>query len=65
MRVVHKISEAEIRTARQLRYLKSWPIEKQLEALTENSMGRPEKLNKLREDFTKIREALQFFKEGE
>ena len=33
--------------ARKESILKEWPIDKQLEALTENAMGQPEKLNQL------------------
>jgi hypothetical protein len=50
---------------RHRRYLATWPKDKQLEALSEKEMGRPEKLNKMKEDFTEIRRVLPFFEEAE
>lgn len=58
-------SREEIAARRQAEYLKQWPVEKQLEALSEASEGRPEKIEKMREDFAAIREALPFYKGGE
>ena len=65
MRVQHKATRDEIRAERRKRYLESYPIEKQLEAIIEYLMGKNEKLSQLSECFTKIREALPFFKEGD
>jgi hypothetical protein len=50
-----------VRTERHRRYLADWPIDKQLEAFSESAMGRPEKLNKMTEDFAEIRRVLPFF----
>ena len=41
---------------RQTQIFENWPIEKQFEALTENAMGRPEKLNNLINFITKTKE---------
>lgn len=61
MKIQHNPSDNEVRKRRQAEYLARWPIEKQLEAHSEAAMGRPEKLNKMTEDFAAIREALPFF----
>jgi len=45
----------EIRIARQLQYLDKMPIEVQLEALMEDKLGRPEKLQKLLQEYQNIR----------
>lgn len=65
MKVVHRPSNVEVRRRRQAEYLRQWPVEKQLEAFSEASEGRPEKINKMREDFAAIREALPFAEGGE
>jgi hypothetical protein len=36
-----------VRNSRRVEIMNAWPIESQFEALTESSMGRPEKLNEL------------------
>ncbi len=45
----------QISEARRIEYLKAWPVEKQMEALVEAQQGRPEKLEELSRDFSKIR----------
>ena len=42
-----EVSNNEAIANRQHQIIQQWPIEKQFEALTENAMGRPEKLNEL------------------
>ena len=54
---VQKAVDAEfVIDKRQTQILEHWPIEKQFEALTENAMGRPEKLNNLISFITKTKE---------
>lgn len=65
MRVEYRPTDDEVRARRKAEYLKRWPIEKQLEAHSEAVMGRPEKLRKMKEDFSEIREVLPFFREEE
>lgn len=36
--------------------LNKWPVEKQLEAITENALGRPDKLNELTKFILKVKE---------
>ena len=55
----------EVSAERKRRYLEIWPVEKQLEAHAEAAAGRPEKQNKMMEDFAKIREVLPFYEDGE
>ena len=55
----------EVSAERRRRYLEAWPHEKQLEAHAEAAAGRPEKQNKMMEDFAKIREVLPFYEDGE
>lgn len=50
----------EVRRERQRRYLESWPIEKQLEAHSEAMMGRPEKQERMMDDFRRIREDVKY-----
>ncbi|MEG1501973.1 MAG: hypothetical protein RR203_02530 [Synergistaceae bacterium] len=61
MKITHNPSNEEIRKRRQEDYLALWPIDKQLEAHAEASMGRQEKLNKMMGDFEQIRSKLPFF----
>ena len=63
MRVEFKPADEEIRERRRLAYLDRYPVEIQMEALTEAAMGRPEKLDSMKEGLAKIREAFPFFKE--
>jgi hypothetical protein len=64
MKVIHAPAQAEVREERERRYLKAWPIEKQLEAYAEALQGRTEKRDQMLEDFAAIREALPFYEEG-
>ena len=50
------VSTENIINERQTQILEHWPIEKQFEALTENAMGRPEKLNNLIDFIIKTKE---------
>ncbi|WP_352402676.1 hypothetical protein [Pyramidobacter sp.] len=66
MKVIHRPSDDEVRDRRRAEYLRLWPVERQLEAYAEAAAGRPEKVEKMREDFAAIREALPFCeKDGE
>ena len=60
MKVTHVPSPEEIRERRRAEYLSRWPVERQLEALSEAAMGRPEKLDEMRRGLLEIREALPF-----
>ena len=61
MKAVYVPTNEEVRARRKQRYLELWPIETQMEALSEASMGRPEKLEKMKEDFAETRRALPFY----
>ena len=50
------VSTENVINERQTQILEYWPIEKQFEALTENAMGRPEKLNNLIDFIIKTKE---------
>ena len=50
------VDEEKVIDKRQAQILEYWPIEKQFEALTENAMGRPEKLNDLMDFIIKTKE---------
>lgn len=63
--MVHRPTRDEVSAERRRRYLEAWPSEKQLEAHAEAAAGRPEKQNKMMEDFAKIREVLPFYGDGE
>ncbi len=63
MKVAHVPSPEEIRERRKREYLARWPVERQLEALSEASMGRPELLDEMRRGLLEIREALPFAEE--
>ena len=60
MKVQHIPTPEEIRERRRAEYLAQWPVERQLEALSEAAMGRPEKLDEMRQGLLEIREALPF-----
>ena len=64
MKIAYKPTPEEVRNKRQKEYLERYPVEKQLEALTEAAQGRPEKLNELMQGLAEIREALPFAEEG-
>lgn len=64
MKIVYKPTPEEVRNKRQKEYLERYPVEKQLEALTEAAQGRPDKLNELMQGLAEIRGALPFAEEG-
>lgn len=57
MKIKYQPTEEEIRKNRREEYLGHYPIEEQLEALTEASMGRPEKLEKLKAWIMTVKES--------
>lgn len=61
MKVRHVPSDEEIKALREREYLERWPVPQQLEALSEASLGRPEKLERMAADFAKIRKAHPYF----
>ena len=65
MKIAYKPTPEEVRKKRQNYYLELFPVERQLEALTEAAQGRPEKLNELMQGLAEIRGALPFVKDGE
>lgn len=62
MRVFHNPSDAEVKRRRQEEYLRCWPIEQQLEALSEALDGRPQKVDQMTADFAAIRQAFPYSK---
>ena len=60
MKVTHKPPDDEVRERRKRKYLEKYPVEIQLEAITEASLGRPDKLNELVKGLSDIRESLPF-----
>lgn len=64
MKIEYRPTPEEVRRRRQEEYLARYPIERQLEALTESAQGRPEKMNELTQGLAAIREALPFAEEG-
>ena len=64
MKIAYKPTPEEVREKRQKKYLQRFPVERQLEALTEAAQGRPEKLNELMQGLAEIRGALPFAEEG-
>jgi len=65
MKINYKPTSAEVRKKRKEDYLQRFPVERQLEALTEAASGRPEKLNELLQGLAEIRESLPFSEEVE
>ena len=65
MKIAYKPTPEEVRKNRQKKYLERYPVERQLEALTEAAQGRPEKLNELMQGLAEIREALPYARGGE
>ena len=61
MKVIYMPPADMVRERRKLMYLEKWPVEAQMEALTEASMGRPEKLENLKKDLAEIRRVLPLF----
>ena len=64
MKISYKPTSAEVRKNRKEEYLSKYPIEAQLEALTEAAMGRTAKLDELVKGLSDIRESLPFSKEA-
>ena len=60
MRVTHRPPDDEVRERRKKAYLEKYPVETQLEAITEYAQGRPDKLNELVKGLSEIRESLPF-----
>lgn len=60
MKVIHRPPDDEVRERRKNAYLEKYPVEKQLEAITEYAQGRPDKLNELVKGLSDIRESLPF-----
>jgi hypothetical protein len=60
MKINYRPTPEEVRKKRKNEYLTRFPVEKQLEALTEAAQGRPEKLNELLQGLAEIRGALPF-----
>lgn len=56
MKITHRPTNDEILMKRRAAYLEAWPVEAQLEALTEAYSGRVEKFAQLVADFSKIKE---------
>jgi len=65
MKIKYKPTSAEVRKKRKEEYLSQYPIEIQLEALTEAAMGRTAKLDELVKGLSVIRESLPFSEEVE
>lgn len=63
MKIKYKPTSVEVRKKRKAEYLSKYPIETQLEAITESAQGRPEKLNELLQGLAEIRESLPFSEE--
>ena len=64
MKIAYKPTPEEVRKKRKEAYLSVYTVERQLEALTEAAMGRPERLDEMRRGLLEIREALPFSEEG-
>ena len=64
MKIKYKPTSAEVRKNRKEEYLSKYPIEIQLEALTEAAMGRTTKLDELVKGLSVIRESLPFSEEA-
>ena len=65
MKIKYNPTSAEVRKKRKEEYLLKYPIEIQLEALTEAAMGRTAKLDELVKGLSNIRESLPFSEEVE
>ena len=60
MKIAYKRSRERVSQLRQDAYLRLWPVEKQLEAITEAANGRTEKIDRMAADFTAIRDSLPY-----
>ena len=65
MKISYSPTSAEVRKKRKEEYLSQYPIEIQLEALTEAAMGDKTKLKELVKGLSMIRESLPFSEEVE
>ena len=65
MKISYSPTSAEVRKNRKEEYLSQYPVEIQLEALTEAAMGRTTKLDELVKGLSDIRESLPFSEEVE
>ena len=65
MKIKYKPSKEETKRKRKEKYLSDYPIDMQLEALTEAAMGRTAKLDELVKGLSVIRESLPFSEEVE
>ena len=65
MKINYKPTAEEVRKQRKEEYLSQYPIEIQLEALTEAAMGDEKKLKELVKGLSVIRESLPFSEEVE
>ena len=63
MKINYKPTSAEVRKKRKEEYLSQYPVEIQLEALTEAAMGNDTKLKELVKGLSMIRESLPFSEE--
>ena len=63
MKISYSPTSAEVRKKRKEEYLSQYPIEIQLEALTEAAMGDKTKLKGLVKGLSNIRESLPFSEE--
>lgn len=63
MKISYKPTSTEIRKQRKEQYLSQYPIEIQLEALTEAAMGNKKKLKELVKGLSDIRESLPYAEE--
>jgi len=63
MKISYKPTSVEVRKKRKAEYLSKYPIEIQLEALTESAMGNKSKLTELVKGLSVIRESLPFSEE--
>ena len=65
MKISYSPTSAEVRKKRKEEYLSQYPVEIQLEALTEAAMGDKTKLKELVKGLSVIRESLPFSEEVE
>jgi len=60
LKIHYSPTPEKVRSDRKIEYLKRYPVEAQLEALTEASMGKTKKLEELLRGLSEIREAIPF-----
>lgn len=65
MKIEYKPTPDLIKKARRTAYLATYPVEVQLEALTEAAQDRPEKLNDLVAGLSSIRKSFPYAREDE